>query len=396
MAVCRCRSKLGNSLDPAVLAAYDLVGFDMRFVERSTPITCGQQAEEPGGFWIRVDGYQPFGTTAAQARDFARACARHAGWALPFATTANAARDMDIIRAALGEPRISYLGGSYAAMLGVAYSTLFPHRVDRLVLDSPPNYDTVWRRYEIDRTAAMQANYDAFVAWLAANNAAYGFGATSAEAGAAVAALFNRANAEPIVAGGHPWTVGELGYLVVLATLFEQLWPVVALDAAAIRAGSPPPIPLDIRPAALPGTPGVPPDNHTAVNQAFRCGDNAWPRRLTTYQRDLSVLTGQFPVYGPTNANVGPCAFWPISRDNTIPLSANRASSALVLAALHDASVPLPNSVATRSAIRGSRLVTVDRRVHVPLLSGQGTACMNTAVTDYLLTGQLPPGDLAC
>jgi TAP-like protein len=197
-------------------------------------------------------------------------------------------------------------------------------------------------------------------------------------------------------AGDHARTVGELGYLVVLATFFEQLWPVVGLDIAAVRAGTAPPVPIDIRPAALPGTPGVPADNHTAVSQAFRCGDNAWPRDLATYRRDLTVLTGQFPAYGPANANVGPCAFWPTSQDNTIPLASNRARGALVLAALRDASVPLPNAVATRDAIRGSRLVTVDRRVHVPLLSGEGTACMNAAVTGYLLTGRLPATDLAC
>ena len=388
--------QLSHSLDPDVLAAYDLVGFDMRFVERSTPITCGQPAEEPGGLWVRVDGYQAFAATAAQARDYAAACARNAGWALPFATTADAARDMDVIRAALGESTISYLGGSYAALLGVAYSTLFPRRLDRLVLDSPPDYDTVWRPYELDRTAAMQDNYDAFAAWLSTGNDAYGLGVTPGEVRSAITATLGRANTEPIVAGEHAWTVGELGSLIVLGTFFDQLWPVVGIDFAAIRAGIPPPIPLEIRPTALPGTPAVPADNHTAVNTAFRCGDHSWPRRPATYQHDLAVYTARFPAYGPANANLGPCAFWPVNQDKTIPLSANRAHGALITAALRDAAVPLANSVATRDAITGSRLVTVDRRVHVPLLSGQGTGCMNTAVTDYLLTGRLPDTDLAC
>jgi pimeloyl-ACP methyl ester carboxylesterase len=388
--------QLSHSLDPAVLAAYDLVGFDLRFLERSTPISCGQPAEEPGGFWVRVDGLQPFADTAARARALARACARRAGWALPFATTANAARDMDIIRAVLGEPAISFLGGSYAAMLGAAYSTLFPRRIDRLVLDSPPDYDTVWRRYELDRTAAMQANYDAFAGWLADRDGGFGFGATPAAVDAALTALVTRANTAPVLAGGHAWTSGELGYLLVLATFFDQLWPVVAVDLASIRAGAAPPVPLEIEPAALPGTPGVPADNHTAVNTAFRCGDNTWPRRPGSYRRGLAALSARFPTYGPANANIGPCAFWPTSADNTVPLAANRAHGALVTAALHDAAVPLANSVATAHAIAGARLVTVDRRVHVPFLSGQADGCMTAAVTSYLLTGQLPDADLAC
>jgi pimeloyl-ACP methyl ester carboxylesterase len=389
-------SQLRAQLDPAVSAAYDLVGFDIRFLERSSPITCGQPAEEPGGFWVRVDGYQPFDVTAAQARTAATECARHAGWALPFATTANAARDMDAIRAALGESRISYLGGSYAALLGVAYRTLYPARVDRLVLDSPPDYDTVWRPYEVGRTPAMEDNWNAFVAFVAAGDGSYHLGATPAEVGALITATVRGANAAPIQAGDHAWTAGELGYLLALATYFEQLWPVVALDFAAIRSGSPPPVPLDISPAALPGTPGVPADNHTAVNLAFRCADNAWPRDPAVYRHDLAVYSRQFPVYGAANPNIGPCAYWPVRRDNTLALSANQPGAALIVAALRDAAVPLANSLATHAAIRGSRLVTVDRRAHVPLLSGQGNACLTGATTDYLVTGQLPAADLAC
>ncbi|TDB76266.1 alpha/beta fold hydrolase [Micromonospora sp. KC723] len=387
---------LAAILDPAVLARYDIVGFDMRFVERSTPITCGQPEEEPGGYWVRTATYQSLKDTAAEARAYARACARHAGWALPFATTAQAARDMDAIRAGLGERRLSFLGGSYAALLGVAYGTLLPHRVDRFVLDSPVDYDLVWRRAELDRLPAFEENYAAFTGYIATNSAAYGLGATPAEVAETLRQAFAEAAVEPIVAGDHAWTAGELGSLAVIATFFEHLWPVVALDLAAILAGIPPPIPLDPRPAALPGTPGVPADNHTAVNMAFRCGDNAWPRDLATYRRDLARLGTRYPVFGPSIANLNPCAFWSVSRDNTPPLATNRAPAALVVAALRDASVPLANSIATARAIAGSRLVTVDRRTHVPLLSGQANACLTGEVTAYLVHGQLPKQDTAC
>lgn len=388
--------QLSQSLDPAVHASYDLIGFDMRFVERSTPITCGQPAEEPGGYWVRVDGFQSFETTSEQAAALARDCERDAGWALPYATTANAARDMDIVRSALGERSISYLGGSYAALLGVAYSSLFPERLDRLVLDSPPDYDTVWRPFELGRTAAMESDYNAFLAWLAQSDGSYHLGTTAAQVGSTITAVLHQANAQPIVAGDHAWTYGELGYLLVVATYFQQLWQVVAIDFVSIRAGAPPPVPLEILPSALPGTPGVPADNHTAVNLAFRCGDNTWPHKADTYRDDLSRYSRRYPVFGPANADIGPCASWPVSKDNTIPLSANRARGALITAALLDAAVPLPNSTATHAAIRGSRLVTVDQRVHTPLLSGQGNACMTSVVTTYLLTGQLPVSDVSC
>ncbi|HET9519298.1 MAG TPA: alpha/beta fold hydrolase [Actinoplanes sp.] len=388
--------QLRAGLDPAVLAAYDVVGFDIRFLERSTPITCGQPAEEPGGFWVRSAAYQSFKDTSAQAAALAADCARNAGWALPFATTANVARDMDVIRAVLGERKISYLGGSAAALVGVAYHTLFPDRVDRLVLDSPPDLDKVWRPFELSRTAAMEDNYRAFLAFLAAGDATYHLGGTPAAVDAAITGVLRRATATPIVAGDHAWTASELGNLLVFATFFEHLWQVVAIDFVSILSGAAPPVPLPIQPAALPGTPGVPADNHTAVNLAYRCGDHTWPRRSWSYRVMLAVHTARYPTYGPANANLNPCAFWPVGGDKTPSLSASRPGRALILAALGDAAVPPANSVATHAAIRGSRLVTIDRRVHTPLLSGQADACMAGAVTAYLRDGVLPEANLAC
>ncbi|WP_422739697.1 alpha/beta fold hydrolase [Micromonospora sp. WMMD729] len=387
---------LAAVVDPGVLARYDIVGFDMRFVERSTPITCRQPEEEPGGYWVRTATYQPLKDTAAEAHEYARACARHAGWALPYATTAQAARDMDVIRARLGERKLSFLGGSYAAMLGVAYGTLFPRRVDRFVLDSPVNYDIAWRPYELKRLPAFEENYAAFTRYVADNSAAFGLGATPGEVAETLSQALAEAAIEPIVAGDHAWTTGELGSLTVIATYFEHLWPVVATNLAAILAHTPPPIPLDPRPAPLPGTPGVPADNHTAVNIAFRCGDNAWPRDLATYRHDLARLGTRYPVFGPSIANLNPCAFWSVSQDNTPPLASNRAPAALVVAALRDAAVPLANSIATARSITGSRLVTMDKQTHVPLLSGQANACLTGMVNAYLIDGQLPRHNTAC
>jgi pimeloyl-ACP methyl ester carboxylesterase len=296
---------LAAVVDPPVLARYDIVGFDMRFVERSTPITCGQPEEEPGDYWVRSATYQSLKDTAAEGREYARACARHAGWALPFATTAKAARDMDALRARLGERKLSFLGGSYAALLGVAYGTLFPHRVGRFVLDSPVNYDFAWRPYELKRLPAFEENYTAFTRYLADSSAAFGLGTTPAEVAETLSQAFAEAAIEPIVAGDHAWTAGELGSLTVIATYFEHLWPVVATNLAAILSRTPPPIPLDPRPAPLPGTPGVPADNHTAVNMAFRCGDNAWPRDLATWRPIATTWLASAPAI-PSSARRSP------------------------------------------------------------------------------------------
>ncbi|MGH8186976.1 MAG: alpha/beta fold hydrolase, partial [Steroidobacteraceae bacterium] len=129
----------------SVSTRYDLIGFDPRGIGRSNPVSCGLSAlvtlqifpplEQPGGFQA----------TADFMRNAADACAAVSGDLLPFITTRNTARDMDRLRQALGEQKISYLGYSYGTYLGTVYAQLFPTRTDRFVLDSAVNPNAVWR-----------------------------------------------------------------------------------------------------------------------------------------------------------------------------------------------------------------------------------------------------------
>lgn len=148
--------QLRGELPAAVLNTYDIIGFDPRFIGRSTPITCGQPAEDLGGIWMRWPHPGSFPWDVAAARDRAQACAANSGWALPYATTANTARDMDIIRGVLGAPRMSFLGFSYGGYLGAVYTALFPRRTGRFVLDSPVDPDHVWYGFGLERAAPVR------------------------------------------------------------------------------------------------------------------------------------------------------------------------------------------------------------------------------------------------
>src|SRR4029453_6416469 len=95
----------------------------------SSPISCGVSADTPLDLLLPYPA--PDGSIArniAFARSFAAGCARHSGDLLPFITTANTARDMDLIRTALGEERLSFFGGSYGTYLGAVYARLVPQR----------------------------------------------------------------------------------------------------------------------------------------------------------------------------------------------------------------------------------------------------------------------------
>ncbi|MYU19592.1 alpha/beta fold hydrolase, partial [Streptomyces sp. SID8361] len=123
-----------ESLPESARQKYDLIGFDPRGVGRSTPVTCGLEPEEEN--WLRPYKEATFDKDVAWARDVARKCREKSGATLKHITTRNTARDMDLLRAVLGEKKVSYFGYSYGTYLGAVYTQMFPGRADRFVLDS--------------------------------------------------------------------------------------------------------------------------------------------------------------------------------------------------------------------------------------------------------------------
>ena len=156
-------------LNRTVASEYNIIGFDPRGVGASVPaLHC-----DPSFFAGARPNYIPASQAAEQvlinrAKMYAADCERRFGWLLPYMTTVDAARDMDSIRAALGQSKISYFGYSYGTYLGQVYATLFPHRVRRMVLDSTVDPAGAWYADNISQDYAFEARIQAFFAWVAA------------------------------------------------------------------------------------------------------------------------------------------------------------------------------------------------------------------------------------
>ncbi|MFB7267949.1 alpha/beta fold hydrolase, partial [Streptomyces nojiriensis] len=144
-------------------AAYDLVGYAPRGVGRSAPLSCRDPATgAKGPTQVPADPSPAYKTQRlADARAYARGCARRAGAALPHYTTLNNARDLDVLRAALGERKLSFMGASYGTYLGAVYATLYPGRVRRMVLDSAvdPDPRRVWYRNQLDQSPGFERRW---------------------------------------------------------------------------------------------------------------------------------------------------------------------------------------------------------------------------------------------
>ncbi|MFL6127368.1 alpha/beta fold hydrolase [Actinophytocola sp.] len=168
----------GLRLPRSVLDRYDLIGFDPRGVGASTPVSCGFDPRDldPVAFlpWPGPGGDVTESTE--RARRMADACVRDGGPLVRHISTRDEARDIDRIRQALGEPRLSYWGTSYGTYAGAVYATMFPSHTDRVVLDSndDPDPRLVARGWQANFALGAEDRFPDFAAWAAARAGEYG------------------------------------------------------------------------------------------------------------------------------------------------------------------------------------------------------------------------------
>ncbi|MEV7671959.1 alpha/beta hydrolase [Streptomyces sp. NPDC088752] len=387
---------LASDLPDAVKKRYDLIGFDPRGVGRSSPVGCGLNDDELN--WQRPYKAETFDKDVRRARTVAEKCRKRNGAVLPHLGTRNTARDMDVIRAVLGEKKISYLGYSYGTYLGAVYTQLFPKRADRFVLDSAVDPERIWRGMIQVWAEGAEPAFKRWTEWTAARNATYNLGRTPAEVRTTFWNLVAGANRRPVPLDGMLLSGDDIRSLrAVFFSVEDAAETVVRLkEAAAGRTPAPAAKPSRILPTA-PVPPSfaraVPSDNGDASFWSVVCADTrAWPRDPERYRRDAIRDRAKYPLYGDFASHIKPCAFWgpgaePATKvDNTV--------RALVLQNEWDPQTPLVSGQGMRRALKGARMVTV--------LDGLGhgvygaKSCADKVATAYLVTGGLPAEDLSC
>ncbi|WP_330228890.1 alpha/beta hydrolase [Nocardia sp. NBC_00508] len=374
-----------SGLPPQLLDSYDVISFDPRGVGHSTPVTCNFTPEQ------QKRGIIPaYAHTAADvereavfARTVAEQCANSpTAWMLPHTTTANTARDMDRIRAALGQEKVSYLAPSYGTYLGAVYTTMFPERTDRVVLDSSlpaAGYDVTFMR---GFGRGTQDRFPDFAAFAAAHPE-YGLGTTSEQVRAKYFDLAARLEAEP---------VQGIGATAFRDTMLQLLYddsslPLLAEFMQALDTDQPlPPIP------AIAGL-----ENAMSARLAVICDDRSWPETVQEYQRNAEVDRVRYPLLGGATANIGPCAFWPTEPiEPPVQIGDQGPSNVLIVQYQRDPGTPLVGAEDMRRAFGGrATMIVVDQGGHVVIPFSRNKCAIDTT-TAFLTTGQRPAQDLAC
>ncbi|MFF8845235.1 alpha/beta hydrolase [Streptomyces sp. NPDC015127] len=379
-----------------IAQAYDIVGYAPRGVDRSAPLSC----QDPADF-VRAPTQAPTHPSPAykqeriaQAKAYARGCARKAGAALRHYTSLNNARDLDVLRAALGERKLTFMGASYGTYFGALYATLFPDHVRRMVFDSVvnPSPSRIWYRNNLGQSLAFEGRWADFRAWVAKHDATYKLGATPQE----VARSYERVRAAVALrpAGGKVGP-GQLHAALLGVAYNDDYWPVRAQALSAYLKGDPKP--LIAQAAPRPGTEkGA--ENANAVYTAVECNDAPWPEDWETWDRDNTRLARIAPFETWDNAWMNlPCAFWPAPRQRPLDVGTRLGElpTTLILAAERDAATPYKGARELQRRLRGSVLITEeDAGTHG--IGGGPNACVNAYLEDYLLRGETPVRRASC
>jgi pimeloyl-ACP methyl ester carboxylesterase len=289
-------------------AAYDLVGYAPRGVGRSAPLSC----KDPQHFY-KAPSQAPTSPSesfkqerVAQAKAYARGCAERTGAALRHYTSLNNARDLDVLRAALGESRLTFMGASYGTYFGTLYAALFPSHVRRMVFDSAVNPDPaqVWYRNNLDQSAAFERRWADFREWIARHDDVYGLGDTAEEVRGSYAKAAARLAAEP--AGGKVGP-GQLQGAFLAAGYSDDYWPHRAQALSAYLKGDPKPL---IEQAGPHPEAAAEAENAHAVYLAVECNDAPWPTRWKVWDRDNTRLARVAPFETWDNVWMNlPCAY---------------------------------------------------------------------------------------
>lgn len=404
-----------KGLPKSVRDAYDIIAMDTRGIGHSTAARCGFTAETP-----HFGNLPPYAVddaaVDAQAKivqDIAEQCAASPdAELLQHLNTPDTARDLDQIRAALGEEKASYLGYSYGSGLGATYDAMFPERADRVVLDS--NIGDTHLNQDVIRLfgPGMEETFPDFARWAAKRHGTYGFGRTPAQVRATFFELAERLHEEPLAGvDGTIFRMGTFGFLYSPAGYpkIAELWEsVLTGDEATVADRLAAGVPAGTLPGAPAGTATGGADvaadaegpwefdNALTVFLSVSCNDADWAEDVQHYKDTTAADRAEFPMFGAAGANITPCAYWPYEPAEQAEISQEGRRNILIVQNERDPATPLRGGELMREQFGDrSRLVTVDNSGHGAYVL-HDNACALETTTNFLVDGTFPKRDVSC
>jgi pimeloyl-ACP methyl ester carboxylesterase len=383
-----------SQVSAAARARFDVVGFDPRGVGGSIPAVHCLSDTQLDRFLATSD--TP-GNTAQRAvvvsesKLFARGCEKQSGALLPYVGTASAARDMDVLRAALGDAKLTYLGKSYGTYLGTWYAQLFPSHVRALVLDGAVDPGESALEENLVQAQGFQVALRSFVAdCLRRSGCPFPRGETVTAAIARVQSMLGQAAAKPLQSqiSGQPGNSALLLTGIASALYSKSFWPYLRLGLTAAFQGNGTVL-VALADALVERDRSGHYSNLTSAELAVDCIDRPWPRGLAAWQTAAASAARAAPMFGQAIMwGSLPCAYWPVRPVPQVRLRGAGAPPILVVGNTRDPATPIRWAKALAGDLKSGVLLAWNGDGHTAYM--MGSSCINSAVDKYLI-GLVPP-----
>ncbi len=377
---------------------FDIVGFDPRGTGDSDPVDCLSDAQ--------VDAYvagDPDPDTPAEKRAyehwvtaFGKGCVARSGALASHISTIEAARDMDVLRAALGESRLSYFGASYGTKLGATYADLFPHRAGRLVLDGAVDLSIGTRELGLEQAAGFETALRAYVQNCVDETDSCFLGSSVDEGLGKIKQFLDRVDAEPLATStDRRLEVGNAFYGIALPLYNRDYWMILsqALKSGFAGDGS-----LLLKLSDLytgRGDNGYTNNSAEATN-AINCLDDPWAIPASRVAANLPAFERASPTFGAVFAWALTNCGGTVARTTEKPRQVRAAGAPpiVVIGTTRDPATPLKWAEALADQLESGVLIRRDGDGHTGY--NAGNACVDRAVEGYLIDGKVPEDGLSC
>lgn len=378
--------------------AYDIVGFDPRGVQRSEPVKCLSDAQMDASRQESFDLDTDAGLQAAEAATKTETdlCVKNTGPVLAYIDTVSSARDMDILRAVVGDPKLNYMGFSYGTKLGATYAGLFPARVGKFSLDGALDPTLTIDQVSMGQAVGFE---NALRAW-AANCLGTKDCPVSGTVDTALSqirnlnAVYTKTPAQ--TPSGRSVTGDEFTNAVAFAMYSTDLWDPLTGALKQAFAGDASGMLALADYSADRDSDGKYQSNTAAAFTAINCLDYPMNSNTAHMRQDAAALEKASPTFGKLLAYSGlSCKFWPFpATGKPAEISAAGAGPILVIGTTGDPATPYQWAQSLAKQLDSGVLVTWKGDGHTAY--GRANACLTTTVDDYFVEGKVPADGTTC
>jgi pimeloyl-ACP methyl ester carboxylesterase len=375
---------------------FDLVSFDPRGVGESTPVRCIDDATKDEQLTgdLSPDTDAELDAALEDQEEFLDGCRENSGALLEHMSTADVAADMDVLREALGDDQLTYLGYSYGTSIGAVYATLFPDNVRAMVLDGSVSPSASEEQQLLAQARGFERTFDNFVASCDAEPEC----ALAPDAAGAVAAARQQLETSPVEVETESGTrvLGpDLFDLAVATALYDTtLWGSLAASIADLDDGGASTL-LSLVDRQTGRQPDGSYDNSSDAQTMVACADS--PERPTVDEATESArrILDAAPTFGGITAfGALGCAGWPLAANPLPEITGADAPTVLVVGTVGDPATPYEWSEEMTAALESAVLLTYEGDGHTAFL--RGGPCIEDAVVEYLVDLVVPPAGTRC